>query len=307
MRFLIGFILLLALGWSGYWWVGARAQRQALETGVVSLNDAGYRIGYESHDLRGFPNRFDNRFTDLRVVSDAWSWLADGFHAYALSYQPNHIILEFLGEHHVSLGDIGMRFSAEEALASLILRADTDDALKEAIFEAKEAVISFAEDATIQPARMQLSLREAERGYDFWLEIEDMLIPPVGEGLSNRIARIRMSGNLPGEARIGRDMLQSGLRFERIDYSSIEILWDEMSATGDGAIWDLSGEPEGGAELQLKDWQGFLPVVQNWAGLSDASLRIFEVLMEMQDGRFVMSLKDGRLSFDYTPISFSLY
>ena len=94
MRRLLVVVLVAALAWGGYWFVGARAVESGLTAWIDQRRAEGWAADYATLNTRGFPNRFDTTITDLQLADPhtGVAWTAPFFQILALSYRPNHVI-----------------------------------------------------------------------------------------------------------------------------------------------------------------------------------------------------------------------
>ncbi len=94
MRILIALVLIAAVGWSGYWFYGARSLHRAIRAEIAELRSDGISVETDDISVTGFPNQFDTTFTTPRL---AWPsgvvWSAPFLQIFALSYRPNQIIV----------------------------------------------------------------------------------------------------------------------------------------------------------------------------------------------------------------------
>lgn len=112
MRALLLAILVGAMGWSAYWWVGAGRVEQA-SFAWMQAN----QVTYSKLAVRGFPNRFDTTIDTPR-----WGdWAAPFLQLFRVSYDANHIITVLPNSVDTPFGQI----QAQEARASLILDPGT--------------------------------------------------------------------------------------------------------------------------------------------------------------------------------------
>lgn len=127
MRKLIAIITILFGLWGGYWFVGS----SALETGLKDYLTANHRatdpipIAYSDLTVRGFPNRFDTRLSDISVTDKARNirWRAPFFQIHALSYKPYHIIAALPHSQVLHLPDQDLQIDSEEIKGSVVFVA----------------------------------------------------------------------------------------------------------------------------------------------------------------------------------------
>ncbi len=144
MRILIALVLIAAIGWSGYWFYGARSLRGAIRAEIADLRAAGVSVETQSISVTGFPNRFDTMVDAPRL---AWpsglSWSAPFLQVFALSYRPNQVIAALPPTQSIS-GRFGeATIETGRARASGLFRNDGDLTLDHANLVADEVRIKI--------------------------------------------------------------------------------------------------------------------------------------------------------------------
>jgi hypothetical protein len=94
MRALLAIIVLLALGWCGWWYFAAATRQQGIEGWLAERRADGWVAEAEAVKVRGFPYRLDTTVTGLELADPAagWSWDAPEFQFLSLAYKPHEII-----------------------------------------------------------------------------------------------------------------------------------------------------------------------------------------------------------------------
>ena len=73
-KFLPILLVVLALGYGGYWFVG-RGIVEGAARDLIEEADAGpLSIRYEALDTVGFPSRFDTTITGVEIAAEGGSW-----------------------------------------------------------------------------------------------------------------------------------------------------------------------------------------------------------------------------------------
>ncbi|MGE4612418.1 MAG: DUF2125 domain-containing protein [Paracoccaceae bacterium] len=127
MRGLITLTLVLALGWSGWWFFGTAAQKTAIETWMQERREAGWIAEVDNFSVTGFPSRFDSVFIGLTLSAPraSWTWQAPRFQLMALSYKPNHIIAVWPDTQTYTTRFDRMTIISELFRGSLVFKPDT--------------------------------------------------------------------------------------------------------------------------------------------------------------------------------------
>ena len=127
MRRLISIITIFFVLWGGYWFVGSTALKTGLKAYLSSEHTANdpIHIAYSDLTVRGFPNRFDTRLTEISVMDAASniSWRAPFFQIHALSYKPYHIIAALPHSQILQLPDQVLQITSDEIKGSVVFVA----------------------------------------------------------------------------------------------------------------------------------------------------------------------------------------
>ena len=144
MRGLIYLILLAALGYSAYWFVGSTAQQTALSAWLDQQRNRGWLAEASEINVTGFPNRFDAIISDLKLGDPAfdWVWNAPEFQILALSYKPNHIIAAWPGKQSIASPYEQIDVTSELMRGSVRFAPNTGLALQEARVELDQVEIA---------------------------------------------------------------------------------------------------------------------------------------------------------------------
>ncbi|MGB0904894.1 MAG: DUF2125 domain-containing protein, partial [Mangrovicoccus sp.] len=182
MRALLFAILAVAIGWSGYWFWGARATDQQMLAWFDAREAEGWVVNYTELNTAGFPNRFDTTLTDIELADPetGLAWQAPQFQILRLSYQPNHLIAVWpdsqiiaTPEQHFTLGTSDMR-------GSLLVTDAQALRLERATITADGLTLSSSSGWSAAAAHMQLALRQAPalgNSYDIAVNLTDLVLP----------------------------------------------------------------------------------------------------------------------------------
>jgi len=134
MRRLLTLVLIVASLWSIYWFIGASAQKIALQSWLEDRRGDGWVAEAEELRVRGFPNRFDTILRDLSLADPltGWSWDAPEFQILALSYRPNHVIAVWPPEQQFATPNERMTVTSDLIRGSVRLQPTTALGLEEA-------------------------------------------------------------------------------------------------------------------------------------------------------------------------------
>lgn len=315
MRKLIALVLLAALGWSVWWFIGANA----VETGLTRWLDRPKPVAtrYAEVNTTGFPNRFDTTITKPRLVnrSTGATWAAPFVQILALSYKPNHIILALPPRQTVTLPGAEFEIASERLRGSVVFAPDTDLALKRTTFEAEALDISgplrlALEDALLATRRNPGS----ELAHDISLTI-DTLRPDAG-----LVARIDPEGRLPET--VERLFLDATATFDRpLDRHAIRdpalltafeigeatLVWGDLRLTASGALEvGADGRPTGSLDVEVTGWRTLLDLAIA-TGLLDRDLaptvrQALSLLANGDELSVPLDFREGRVFLGPVPI-----
>jgi len=97
MRKLIFLVVISALLYGGYWFVGRAQIEDRITEALIEADEGPYDVSFGTLRTRGFPSRFDTTVTDFSFNDPATgtAWLAPRFQLFALAYRPNEVIAVF--------------------------------------------------------------------------------------------------------------------------------------------------------------------------------------------------------------------
>lgn len=166
---LLAVAVIATIGWGGYWFAGARAMDRAVSA-VLQGNPA---VSAESHNLRGFPNRFDLTLNAPQVVQGAMGWRAPFVQFFALSYRLNHVIAVFAHDQQFTLAGQELSLHTEDMRASLVMAPGLSLALERfALVAEAPALRSHAGTYRADTARLASEALEPQR-HRLVIEIEN--------------------------------------------------------------------------------------------------------------------------------------
>ncbi|MEM9780522.1 MAG: DUF2125 domain-containing protein, partial [Pseudomonadota bacterium] len=192
MRSLFFLVILAALGWSAYWWVGSRAKDEAINAWLADRRAAGWVADTSDIVVQGFPNRFDTTFKDLNIADpdSGWAWSAPWFQVFALSYQPNHIIAVWPPEQSIASPLERITLTSTDMRGSIRFAPSTALDLTEARIQLEDVALASTLKWSARLADGQLAIRRApdtaawDNAYDVSLRAEGLTLPgPIREVL----------------------------------------------------------------------------------------------------------------------------
>ncbi len=136
MRILTAVVIIAALGWGGYWYVGASAVENGLRDWVEQRRTEGWLAEYTTLNTRGFPHRFDTTITDLELADprSGAAWNMPKLRVISLSYRPNHIIAIWPEKQTFASPWQKITMTSDDMRASIVFEPDTALTLERSSF-----------------------------------------------------------------------------------------------------------------------------------------------------------------------------
>ena len=312
MRKLIAIITILSGLWGGYWFVGSTA----LETGLNDYLSTKHRaadpiqIAYSDLSVRGFPNRFDTRLTDISVTDTAGniSWHAPFFQIYALSYKPYHIIAALPHNQVLQLPGQTLDISSDEIKGSLVFAADA--LLDKALVIGRSSIVirnlGVRSDRGWKTAISDASIASRQTPtkplhYDLAATANTISLPatlraaidPAGQ-LPEVFDSLSLDSTLafthPWNLRAAR---ADTPRLSEIAVKDMTLIWGDVQFQVSGTLQiDRSGLPDGRLELTATNWQKIYQLAENANAVDPDFARTIQnglaVLATMSEGENVI-------------------
>ena len=305
MKWMFKLLMLMATLWSGYWYVGYRAQKELFSGLLENSRIMGWVSESQELSIIGYPNRFDTTLTDFRFQSPdrQWGWAGESFQIKALSYKPNHVILAWPGEQMLQTPEGDFSFNAELLLASLVLSPTSDLPLSRLQLEGEAIALSgpTGQDAMISTLNAALFQDEATpTRYRLGVDLQNITLPdfmgnmPVrGFDLPDIVEQIRLSTRLDFDREIDRTAMAGSA--PKPIHALIEpstIRWGEAELTLEGELSAANnGYVEGELSFEISNWQ---PLFEAFKQLSSLSTTEKLTLKRALDGA---SSQNGLLVF----------
>ena len=262
MRLLLAGIIVAALAWGGYWFVGARA----LEAQVHSFLDRTPQARADAVRLLGFPNRFDLTLTRPQYDGpNGTRWSAPFAQLFALSYRPNHVILVLPNDQQLDIGGIPLAIHSTDMRASVVTRASTDLPLDRFSLVSDGPRLSAPNGLALQADVMRLASRaddqEATR-HALGFELLELRLPPGLRALLDpdgvlppQIARAHLDAMLQLDRPVDRHATDGMPRITGIDVASARIEWGDLRIEATGVLQaDAQGHLSGDIDVTVTEW-----------------------------------------------------
>ena len=314
MRALLGIIIIAVLLWSGWWYLGATAQKTALNAWFDNQSRAGWVAEREDISVSGYPNRIDATVSDLMLADprSGWAWSAPFFQVLMLSYQPNHAIAVWPDTQKISSPAGTATVTSDRMRGSVVFVPDTDLTLDRTQIEMQN--VTIAGDGWLAAlAQGNMATRRMGEGeapgfaHQFGLEATDLAVPGVSEFLKKRAAKLPTtmekarvdliaSFDAPWDRHAveGKKPQLTALRIKEVD-----VLWGKLRLLADGLLEvDRDGFPVGKIDIEAQQWRDMLKVAEA-AGVLPRS-----IVDTAEDALGIVELLSGKKDTIKVPLSF---
>jgi len=273
MRILLALILIAAAAWSAHRFVARSGVTHGFERWFEARRAEGWVAEADSTETRGFPNRFDTSFTDVRLADPGTglAWEAPFFQILALSYRPNHVIAVWPETQLIATPLRKYEVESADMRASLVTGATTRLPLERAVLTAEKLAIT-PRDAE-QPTRAEALRMAAERvptapaTYHLGLAAEGLSpaagwrlkLDPAGK-LPDRFEAFSADLTVEFDKPWDRSAIEEARPQPRaIDIRLAEARWGrlELQAAGEVVV-DAAGLPEGEITVKARNWRDIL-------------------------------------------------
>ncbi|WP_425091766.1 DUF2125 domain-containing protein [Tropicimonas sp. S265A] len=289
MRFIIGFALVAALAWAGYWWIGARGMEAAF-TGWFDAREAeGWQAEVSALEVNGFPNRFDTVLTEPRLADPGTGlgWQAPFLQFLSLSYRPTQVIAAFPQTQTVltPVGDYTLETT--EMQASLFLGASTRLPLHRTTLVAQAPVLR-ADDWQAQADTYRMAMYETEGGvntYDLGLEMTALVLPEALQArvdpadlLPAALDVLRLDAQVAFDAQWDIGALETARpQPTRIALREARGQWGDVMLRATGTLeMDARGMPTGKIDVKAANWRTMLAVARRSGALPESVADLME-------------------------------
>lgn len=275
---LIALLILAALGWGGYWFVGARATERGFAAWLDARAAEGWRTEVASLTTAGFPNRFDTTFeiVDLADPETGVAWEAPWFQILSLSYKPLHVIAVWPEAQRVEIPGQNLDIAAERMRGSLELGAATSLPVTRSVVELSGVDIVSSNAWTAALDAGQIALRETPDHpvapvYDIAVSATDLALTGGEIDLMRKTAKLpdvidRLEAELTVTFDKGWD--RSALETRRpqpreIQLTALAAQWGRLALAGHGALSvDAAGLPTGEIALEATNWREMVALAE---------------------------------------------
>lgn len=275
MRKLIAIITIFFGLWGGYWFVGSTA----LETGLKDYLSTRHstsdpvHVGYSDLSVRGFPNRFDTRLSDISVTNAARNirWQAPFFQIHALSYKPYHIIAALPNRQTLQLPAQKLQIDSAEIKGSVVFLAgsllESELQIERSSFVANSVTVTsdMGWETSVKHASIATRPTPADAlHYDLVVSADNIALPTALRAMIDPAhLQPALFDALSINATLGFthpwNLLAKGSDtpvLNDITVNSLTLLWDDLRLSASGALQvDPNGFLTGQLALSATNWQ----------------------------------------------------
>ncbi len=267
MRKLIVLVVLAALAYGAYWFVGKNQIQARLVDALAQVDAGDIDLSYDTLNTRGFPSRFDTTLTNL-VVSDpaaALEWRAALFQLFALSYRPNEVIAVFPQEQTFSIdGNIYTLFT-NDMRASGKVRANAALAFQTATMTMDNPRLRTNEGAELALASVLAAMRltpDTQQTYDVFLETRAIVLPENIRAMIDPqnqqpaiIQNLRFDSDVDLTAPIELNGSGPQPEIAALSIKEFALTWGDMSVSAIGdVVPGYAGILDGSITISARNW-----------------------------------------------------
>jgi hypothetical protein len=323
MRKLLTLLIVLTVLWSGYWFVGSFAVRNAVDDWFAAQAEGPLTAEKSDLTVAGYPNRFDLTLEGLNIADRASGigWQAPFAQVFAMTWKPWHIIAALPPEQVVTLPDQEVTITSDGLRTSVRARPTLDMPLAMAIVESGPITATSSLGWTTGADKAVVSLGAATgtpNAYDLAADIAGLAPDPAlllqmapDGSLPATIAEIRLRATATLTAPLDRHAGQTNPRLAAVTLSDLGITWGEVTLTAEGSIApDDQGLASGRINFTVANWRKVMPILVVSGTVQPQLARTVETMLEglaRQTGdpevlRIPLTLQDGWMSLGPLPL-----
>jgi len=271
MRRLIAFVGVLAVVYGGYWFVGSSAVEKGTAQALTQMQADGWDVSYSDLSTIGFPSRFDTTVTDpaLTDPTGTYSWAAPFLQVFALSYQPNKVIVIAPPTQSLTTPAGKVDWDATGLRASASVGVSSDMPLTSVIVESGAGSIIAENGGTLAYGKLILGLKPTDTPltYAAYADLEQITLPDElmtaidpNRALPPQMDLIRLNGTVALTRALDRGLATGAApQPTAISVSDARLVWGAMvlSAAGDLTV-DAFGVPTGRITMTAQHWQDMI-------------------------------------------------
>ncbi len=274
MKRLLLFIVICALGWASYWWIGSTAATRGFTQWFEDRRADGWIAEAADITTQGFPSRFDTTLTQIALADPrtGLAYEAPFLQIFALSYRPQHLIAVWPKSQTLATPYGRGMVTTEDMRASLVLEPSDSLAINRANLAVQGLDVALDSGARFGAETLFAAIEtigEEDRTYHFGLDSEGLYAPaPKGvvlqssDILPDRFSHARADITVQFSAPWDRYALeQARPQPERIDIKRAEARWGQLTLKLAGSLTvDGNGVPTGQIAIKAENWRDILKI-----------------------------------------------
>ncbi|MEM6549283.1 MAG: DUF2125 domain-containing protein [Pseudomonadota bacterium] len=326
LKWLVTVLVLAALGWSAWWWIGARGQEEALARWFQGRSAAGWQAEHAGIAITGFPQTFHRRVEAPKLADPeaGWAWQAPSFRADSPAWEPTRFEIALPQEQ--SLAVPGQRISVASERFRLVLDVKPGARLElsETGIDATALALAAQSGWDAGAETVSATLRERREGapentYDLDMTAVQVVLPKMLTARldpSGGLAGVRGTLSADGLATFDRPLDRSTLEEGDLDARTLllrpsELLWGDMVLRAQGRLdADAEGYAEGEISLSIQNWQRMLAIARRSGalspGLADAvegAVSVLSIFSQSEALDLTLVFKERRVRLGPIPIA----
>lgn len=279
-RIIILTMVLLAVGWGGFWLIASRTTERVLTGWLEDRQAEGWSVSYAGLDTSGFPNRLDTTITELSLTDPDTGirWSAPVFQNLSLVYRPTHVIAVLPGRHTFATSAVTHHVESDRFRASVVFAPALELPIQRSTIELRDGVInSQAGDrtSTLGVSDAVLSMRETPgaTGHVYDLSLRASGVRPDA-ALMQRLSRsgafqdtldqIEVQATIRFDAPWDRYALERARPQPReIALDQVTAQWGKLSLAASGTLTvNAEGQLQGALQIKAEQWRDMITVAR---------------------------------------------
>lgn len=282
MRKLIVVVVVAALAYGGYWFVGKNQIQTRLVDALAQVDAGDVDLSYDTLNTRGFPSRFDTTITNLKVSdpASALDWAAPLFQLFALSYHPNEVIAVFPNEQTLTIAGEVFTLYTNDMRASGKVRANAALTFQTATMTMDNPRIRTEEGAELAMANVLAAMRltpDTTQTYDLFLEARAIVLPEDIRRLIDPqnqqppiIQNLRFDSDVGLTAPIELNGAATPAEIATLSIKEFALSWGEMSLSAIGDVApDGGGVLNGSISISARNWMQAMDLAVSTGAIKD--------------------------------------
>lgn len=315
-------ILVMALGviWCGYWVVGSRMVRSAVETWFADAPLRNMQAEQTGLAVRGFPNRFDVTIDNIRLadIDARYVWEAPFVQLFALSYKPWHVIAAFANDQVVTLPVGRFDLKSERMMGSMVVSPDSALELERLRVNGQGVRLINAEGRAVSVAGLNIATDrqpEGAQAHRIGVDLTDITFPAeaLGEtGPARAIPKLHLDSTATFSGPITLQTQEEQPVLTALSVHDMRVDWADagISLTGD-LVPDSMGRAEGKLTLRIQNWRQGLAALQETGAIDARTRETIEQGLKLLAGlsgrggdriELPMTMADGQMRVGFVTI-----